>query len=105
MVGRFQIDEAFDSYNKAFQYVFSTLGEQHQKLGLMYKKFAGLHSKVGDLQAAVMFSLHSYEIYNSIEGVDHVETIEALAMVGVYEFGRRRFAAAEYYLLKAIFQG
>lgn len=24
-------------------------------------------------------------------------------MVGVYEFGRKKFAAAEYYILKAIF--
>lgn len=35
----------------------------HEKLGLMYKKFAGLHYKIGDLDAAVLFALNSHEIY------------------------------------------
>jgi len=36
-------------------------------------------------------------------GFDHVETIEALMMIGIYNFARKKFDAAEYYLLKAIF--
>ena len=60
----------------------------------MYKKLAGLHYKIGDLDAAVLFALNSHEIYEHLGGKDNVEAIEALMMVGVYEFGRKRFAAA-----------
>lgn len=69
----------------------------------MYKKFSHLHFKVGDVDSAVIFAMNSYEIYDHLLGFDHVETIEALMMIGIYNFGRKKFDAAEYYLLKAIF--
>ena len=50
-------------YNKAFQYIFSAFGGSHEKLGLMYKKFASLHYKIGDFEAAVVFAMNSLEIY------------------------------------------
>jgi hypothetical protein len=83
--------------------MFTSFGEMHEKLGLMYKKFSHLHFKVGDIESAVVFATNSYEIYEHLLGFDHVETIEALMMIGIYNFGKKKFDAAEYYLLKAIF--
>lgn len=38
----------------------------------MYKKFAGLHYRIGDLDAAVLFALNSFEIYEHLRGKDHI---------------------------------
>jgi hypothetical protein len=72
---KFQIEEAFEAYNKAFQYMFTSFGEVHEKLGLMYKKFSNLHFKVGDVDSAVLFAINSHEIYENLLGFDHVESI------------------------------
>ena len=85
------------------QYVFTSFNGVHEKLALINKKLAGLYFKIGDAEAACLFAVSSCEIYEVLLGREHVETIEAYAMISVYQFARKKVQAAEWYLLKAIF--
>ena len=66
----------------------------HEKLGTIYKKFSHLHFKIGDVDSALLFAINSHEICENILGFDHVETIEALMMIGIYHFARKKFDSA-----------
>ena len=51
---------------------------------------------------ASLFAHNSYEIYEALLGEEHPESIEALALVGIYEYNRKKYEAAEHYTIRAI---
>jgi tetratricopeptide (TPR) repeat protein len=75
LANKYQLEEAFEKYNRALQYLFVSFNGVHEKLALINKKIAGIYYKVGDFDTAIMSALSSCEIYESLLGPEHVETI------------------------------
>lgn len=103
MVSKFFVEEAIEAYNRAAQYIVTSYGGAHEKLASINKKMASIYFKIGDIDASIMFAEHSCEMYKAIYGHDHVEAIDNYLLLGLFHFARREYAAAEYYILDAIF--
>ena len=67
-MAKYQLEEAFEAYNKALQYVFNVYNGIHQKLALINKKIADIYFKVGDIEMATLSALNACEIYEKLLG-------------------------------------
>ena len=103
MAAKCKVEEAIDSYNKAMQYVMANFGGFHEKLAMVHKKLSNIYFRIGELDTALLFASHSCSIFESIFGIDHIETIENYNLLAFYHYSKQSFETAESFMLKAIY--
>jgi hypothetical protein len=58
---------------------------------MIHKKLSFIYFKIGDIETALLFGSHSLGMLEEFYGLEHVETIDNLAMMGTYHFADRNF--------------